>query len=264
MALDPSVASAGIGLLLTVAIAVAAWLASVPLRDASLADRVWSAIIAVPAAWYLWRLGADARTFTMLAITLAWAVRLAVYVTWRNWGHGEDRRYRAIRARHQPHFAFKSLWLVFLLQAVLGWIVGLPVLAAIGHGAWHGLDTFGAALAIGGLCTETVADAQLARFRRQPGSDQRVMDQGLWRWSRHPNYFGEACLWWGLGLMGLAGAGWAGLWCLASPVLMTLLLLRVSGVALLERDIGERRPVYRDYVARTSAFIPWPPRRGAR
>lgn len=253
--------SAGWGLALALAIALPAWAASVPLRDASLADRVWSALIAAPAVLYAVQLGTDLRVQVMLAILLAWALRLAVYVTWRNWGHGEDRRYQAMRARNQPGFALKSLWLVFGLQAVLAWIVGWPVLAAAGSAqAWTPWDTLGAGLALGGVLVESIADAQLARFRRDPANQGQVMDRGLWRYSRHPNYFGEACLWWGLGLMGLAGGGWAAAWCLLSPLMMTVLLLRVSGVTLLEQDMAERRPAYRDYVRRTSAFIPWPPR----
>ncbi|WP_431103233.1 DUF1295 domain-containing protein [Roseateles noduli] len=256
------------GLLIAIALAVPTWLASIPLRDASLADRVWSAFIAVPVAFYVWKTGGDARAQVMLAITVAWALRLGVYVTVRNWGHGEDRRYQAIRARNQPNFALKSLWLVFLLQAVLGWIVSWPMLVASGAAGgagsvpWGVWDSLGAALAAGGLLVEAVADAQLGRFRRDPANHGRVMDGGLWRYSRHPNYFGETCVWWGLGVMGWVAGGWASAWVLASPLLMTFLLLRVSGVTLLEKDIGERRPAYRDYIARTSAFIPWPPKRG--
>lgn len=255
-------AASGAGLLIAMAAAVPVWAASVPLRDASLADRAWPFFIAAPAAFYVWRLGGgDPRQLAMLALVLLWAVRLGLHITVRNWGHGEDRRYQAIRARNQPHFALKSLWLVFLLQAALAWIVGLPLLAVSGGAGWTAWDTLGAAVALGGWATEAIADAQLSRFKRDPGHHGRVMDRGLWRYSRHPNYFGEACFWWGIGLMGLAGGGWAGAWCLASPVLMTFLLLRVSGVALLEKDIGERRPAYRDYIERTSAFIPWPPKR---
>lgn len=257
--------AAGWGLALSLALALPVWAASVPLRDASLADRIWAPLIAAPALFYAARLGADVRVWVMVAVLLAWAVRLTVYVTWRNWGHGEDRRYQAIRARNQPGFALKSLWMVFGLQAALAWFVGWPVLAAAGHSApWTPLDTLGAAIAVTGVLMEAVADAQLARFRRDPANQGQVMDRGLWRYSRHPNYFGEACLWWGLALMALAGAGWAqAWWCLVSPLLMTVLLLRVSGVSLLEQDIGERRPAYRDYIQRTSAFIPWPPRQTA-
>jgi steroid 5-alpha reductase family enzyme len=253
------------GLLVALAIGVVTWLASLPLRDASIADRVWPALLAAPAAFYAWRLGTDVRSAAMLAILLAWAVRLGIYITARNWGHGEDRRYRAMRERNDPGFALKSLWLVFGLQASLGWIVGWPVLAVVGapFAPWTAWDTLGAAIAVAGLLLEAVADAQLARFRRDPANRGRVLDTGLWRYSRHPNYFGEACLWWGLGIMALAADGWAAAWSLVSPLMMTVLLLRVSGVTLLEQDIGERRPAYREYVARTSAFIPWPPRRDA-
>jgi steroid 5-alpha reductase family enzyme len=251
------------GLLICVLIALPTWGVSLPLRDASVADRVWSAFIAAPAVWYVWQLGSDARSAFMVAITLLWALRLALHISIRNWGHGEDRRYQDMRQRNQPGFALKSLWLVFLLQAVLGWLVSLPFLAAAGpdRPVWGLLDTLGAVVATAGVLMESVADAQLARFRRAPRQADRVLDTGLWRYSRHPNYFGECCLWWGVAVMALSAAGGAGLWCLVSPVLMTVLLLKVSGVSLLEKDIGERRPAYRDYVSRTSAFIPWPPKR---
>ncbi|HEY1090869.1 MAG TPA: DUF1295 domain-containing protein, partial [Burkholderiaceae bacterium] len=196
---------------------------------------------------------------------MLWALRLALYIGLRNWGHGEDRRYRDMRARNQPYFGLKSLYLVFGLQAVLAWVVGWPLLVALvgpeARRSFEVLDVIGALLAAGGLLIETIADAQLARFRRDPAHADAVMDRGLWAWSRHPNYFGEACIWWGLGLMALAAQGWSGAWSLVSPVMMTLLLLKVSGVSLLEQDIGERRPAYRDYRVRTNAFFPWPPRR---
>lgn len=254
---------AGTGLGVALLLALPVWLASLPLRDASLADRWWPVFIAAPALAYAWAVTVDTRGALALELLLAWALRLGLHVTWRNWGHGEDRRYTAMRQRNQPNFGLKSVYIVFGLQAFLAWIVGLPVLAALTHpGPLGMLDAAGALLAAMGLLFETVADAQLAQFRRQPRTEGAVMDQGLWRWSRHPNYFGEACMWWGLGCMGFAAGGWTVAWCLASPLLMTWLLLKVSGVALLEQDIGERRPAYRDYMARTSAFFPWPPRQG--
>ena len=204
----------------------------------------------------------DVRSVLMLVLLAAWGLRLALYISLRNRGHGEDRRYRAMRDRHGPHFGLKSLYLVFGLQAVLAWVAGWPLLAALTHPAPLGLlDGAGALIALAGITLEAVADAQLARFLRAPRREGTVMDRGLWAWSRHPNYFGEACVWWGLGLMALSAGGLGVAWSLASPLMMTLLLLKVSGVALLEQDIADRRPAYRDYAARTSAFIPWPPRR---
>ncbi len=254
---------AGWGLLAALAVALPTWAVSLPLRDASLADRVWSLMVGAPVVLYACRLPLDTGSLLALAVLAAWALRLAVYVTRRNSGHGEDKRYQAIRARNQPNFGFKSLYLVFGLQGALAWVVGWPLLAVVAHpGSLGPPGMLGLLLAAGGLVFEAVADAQLARFLRGPRAQGAVMDQGLWAWSRHPNYFGECCVWWGLGLAALAAGGWADAWSLASPLVMTVLLLKVSGVALLEQDIGERRPAYRDYAARTSAFFPWPPQRG--
>lgn len=258
---------AATGLLVALCLAIPTWALSLKLHDASLADRIWSLLIAAPVLVGA-RISAqalDLRGVLMLGLLLIWAVRLAAYIGLRNWGAGEDRRYREMRARHEPNFGLKSLYLVFGLQAVLGWIVGWPMLAVLKHPApLNVLDLAGLALAGGGLLFEAVADAQLARFLRERKEAGAVMSDGLWAWSRHPNYFGEACVWWGFGLMALAAGGASLAWTLASPLLMTVLLTKVSGVALLEKDIAERRPGYRDYAARTSAFIPRPPRRGAR
>jgi len=255
---------AALGLLVAMAIAVPTWGVSLPLRDASLADRIWSLMIAAPALAYAVAEDAGPRVLLMLALLWIWAIRLALYVTARNRGHGEDRRYVAIRQRNEPGFDMKSLYLVFGLQAVLAWIVSWPVLAAVSNPApLNAVDIVGAVITAGGIVIEALADAQLARFLREPRQQGAVMDRGLWSWSRHPNYFGECCVWWGLGLMALSAGGADAAWCLVSPLLMTALLLKVSGVALLEQDIVERRPAYLDYMARTSAFIPWPPRRKA-
>jgi steroid 5-alpha reductase family enzyme len=218
-----------------------AWLWSLQRRDASVADLVWGPIfIAIAAA---------ARTSWLgFALVDLWGARLAIHLAWRARGHGEDRRYAAMRAHHGARFWWVSAFTVFGLQGVLATIVSLPLMATrdeIGIREW-----IGASLVIAGLSIETVADLQLARWKR-PGE---VVDRGLWRWSRHPNYFGECVVWWGFGVLGLAWWSWIG------PALMTFLLLRVSGVTLLERTIGERRPAYADYVRRTSAFVPRPPR----
>jgi len=241
--------------------ALATWVVSLLRRDVSIVDSLWAVMIAL--GGWAYALAADPvgpREPLVLGLASLWALRLSGHITWRNLGHGEDRRYQAIRARNQPRFEFKSLYLVFGLQAVLAWIVAWPLMAALAGDTPLGwLDGLGAGLWLFGIGYEAVADRQLARFKTEPASADRVMNHGLWRYSRHPNYFGEACVWWGAGLVALAAGG---AWTLVSPLLMTVLLLKVSGVALLEQDISERRPAYRDYIARTSAFIPWPPGRG--
>ncbi|MGJ7511113.1 DUF1295 domain-containing protein [Variovorax sp. GT1P44] len=251
------------GLAVPLALAGLTWVASLIRRDASVVDRMWSLFIAGAGLAYFALLRPSGGPGPwMLALALVWALRLSLFITWRNWGHGEDRRYRQIRERNQPGFAWKSLFLVFGLQALLAWVVSAPLLVGIAgsrSGGW--LDAAGLALAAFGIVFESIADAQMARFQASLPNRGKVMDRGLWRFTRHPNYFGEACVWWGLWLMAIGAAGWSGAWSVVSPLLMTLLLLKVSGVSLLEKDIAERRPEYRAYVARTNAFIPGPPRK---
>ena len=151
------------------------------------------------------------------------------------------------------------MYIVFGLQGLLAWLISLPLLAAIVSGdAINILDFIGAGLWAVGMAFEAGGDYQLARFKARADNHGKVMDQGLWRYTRHPNYFGEFCIWWGFYAIALAGGAW---WAVVSPLVMTGLLLRVSGVALLEKDIGERRPAYREYITRTNAFFPGPPRK---
>ncbi|HYA76554.1 MAG TPA: DUF1295 domain-containing protein [Burkholderiaceae bacterium] len=248
-----------IGLAGIAALALLAWLASLWRRDASLADRFWPGFFVVAAALYAAHApDLGERGYAVLGLVLAWGFRLGAFITQRNWGKGEDRRYAQMRARHSAAFPWRSLYLVFGLQAALAWIASAPLLGAIAANSALGpLDAMGAILALFGIVFEAFADAQLARFQRNPANRGLVMDRGLWAWSRHPNYFGEACVWWGFGLIA-CGAG--AFWSLVGPIVMTLLLLRVSGVALLEKDIVERRPGYREYMARTNAFWPGPRR----
>ncbi len=259
----PVLVTALMGLAFTLLLSVLTWAASLWRDDVSLVDRVWSLLI-TGAGWsyVLLQPHPGARVLCMLLLASVWALRLSLFITWRNWGHGEERRYQDIRARNQPGFRFKSLYLVFALQAVLAWVVSAPFLAGVAATkALNAVDALSMLLVVFGLGFEAIADWQLARFKADPAHKGQVMDQGLWRYTRHPNYFGEACVWWGLWLMVVAGAGWSGLWSIVSPLLMTVLLLRVSGVRLLEKDMAERRPAYLAYIARTNAFIPGPVRR---
>ena len=255
--MSPFAKAALFGFAVTAALAFLTWLASLKQRDVSLVDRMWSLMIAAPILAYAWVLPPwTLRTGIIAAMLAVWAIRLAAYVSWRNWGHGEDRRYQAIRARNGPNFPLTSLVYIFLLQAVLAWLVSTPLLAAFAYprewSVW--IDCTGATLVVVGIVFEAVGDQQLATFKAKAANKGKVMDRGVWRYTRHPNYFGEFCVWWGFFVMVLP-FGW---WSIVSPIVMSVLLLKVSGVGLLEKDIVERRPAYRDYIARTNAFFPGP------
>lgn len=241
-------------------LAVFAWIVCTARRNVGLVDLFWPLFLLLAAIVFLiLQPATGARAMLVVTLTGIWGLRLSGHLARRNWQAPEDHRYRAIRARNQPGFAWKSLYLVFGLQAGLAFIVSAPLYAAITAPA-DGLqivDAIGAALVLGGLVFEAIADAQLARFMRDAANRGRVMDRGLWRYSRHPNYFGEFCVWWGFFVIAAGTGGW---WSVVSPLLMSLLLLRVSGVTLLERDIGSRRPGYAAYAARTNAFFPGLPR----
>lgn len=239
-------------------VALGAWAVATARRNVGLVDVFWSLFLLLAATVFALRSPPGARGWIALGLTAAWALRLAAHLAARNWHAPEDHRYRAIRARNEPGFAWKSLYLVFGLQAVLAWLISAPLAAAIaGQGALRALDWAGAAVAVFGLVYEAVADRQLTTFKAQVANAGRVLDSGLWRYSRHPNYFGEFCVWWGLYLLAAGAGAW---WTVFSPILISVLLLRVSGVTLLEKDIAERRPAYRNYVRRTRAFFPGPPR----
>jgi steroid 5-alpha reductase family enzyme len=236
------------------------WILSLRLRDASIVDPFWGAGFPLLAWTTWWTLGAvGARGWIALALVTAWGARLSIHLLVRRRGHGEDFRYQAMREAHGDRFWIVSLGTVFLLQGALMLLVATPVLAAVALPATSlgALDGAAVLLWAIGFLFEAMGDAQLVAFRRDPENRGRALDTGLWRFTRHPNYFGDAVQWWGLGLLGAAaGAPWT----LVSPVVMTFLLVRVSGAFLLEKTLLETRPPYRDYVARTSAFVPWPPR----
>ncbi len=247
------------GLVACCIIVAVTWVFGTLKRDVSIVDSVWSLLFLAAAIVYVRRSpGTAPRDVWLVALVMIWALRLAVYLTWRNWGEPEDHRYQKMRANNQPHFAIKSLIIIFLLQGMLAWLVSLPLLAAANsQQPLQFLDYLGVLVVLFGTWFEAVADAQLARFKADPGNRGKVMDSGLWRYTRHPNYFGEFCVWWGFYLLALGAGGW---WSLPGPLLMSVLLLKVSGVAMLEQDIGERRPGYREYIERTNTFFPGKPR----
>ena len=240
----------------------ALWPLSVRLKDVSIIDILWAPAFAV-LAWISAALSSvrDARGAIVLALVTLWAARLGLHIfrRGRRLGH-EDYRYAEIRRKRGANFPFTSLFWIFWLQALLLWIISWPLQAVFAQSrplSW--LDAIGAAVAIGGIAIEAVADAQLTRFRANPGNRGRVLDTGVWAWSRHPNYFGDFAMWWGFFAISLAaGAPW---WTVLSPVVMSALLIHYSGAGLMEDTIRGRRPGYAEYVRRTSLFVPLPPAR---
>jgi steroid 5-alpha reductase family enzyme len=243
------------------------WLLSIRLKDISIIDIFWGpafGVVALVGYALSEGHGVDARRTLITVLTTAWAVRLGVFLYWRNHGKGEDPRYTAaFRARYTKDLHWQTLKMVFLLQGFLVWLISMPVQLAqyqvqpveLGFFAWLGVLLWAV-----GFSFEAISDWQLARFKADPANRGHIMDRGLWRYSRHPNYFGNACLWWGLWL--IACDHWTGFLTVFAPALMTHFLLNVTGKKLLEKRMSRARPGYAEYVARTPGFFPWFPRRG--
>lgn len=240
------------------------WLISIALKNASIVDIFWGIgfIIIAWTAYTLTSGGYLPRKNLVCAMTTLWGLRLALHIGIRNWGKPEDSRYAAWRKENGSDWWWKSYFKVFLLQGFLMWIISAPIVAAQTSGfpaILTPLDLIGAAFWVIGLAFESVADIQLARFKRNAANRGAILTSGVWAFSRHPNYFGEAIVWWGYYFIALAaGFGWT----IYSPIIMTWLLVRVSGVPMLERSM-KLKPGYEDYMRRTSAFIPWFPKRKA-
>ncbi len=238
------------------------WLLSLVLRDASIVDSFWGAgfVITCWVYFLLTPAGATPRKWLLAVLVTVWGLRLSLHILLRNWGRGEDFRYRAWREAAGRVWWWRSLFKVFWLQGALLWLISTPLLAAQISAAparliW--LDWLALPIWAIGFLFEAGGDWQLQRFKATAGNRGKLLTSGLWQYTRHPNYFGDALQWWGFYLMALAAGGWV---TIVSPLLMTFLLVRVSGVAMLERSLHETKPDYREYMARTSAFIPWFPR----
>jgi len=243
------------------------WVVSLPLRNASIVDPIWSLgfVVVGWVAFISQHQHVDAlRTGVLLALVTIWGVRLSLHLFIRNAGHGEDYRYKSMRKKYGKKFWLVSLGTVYLVQGILMWVVSLPLQFGIGTSTktvWWVLPlVLGVLVWLVGFAFESIGDAQLRAFKADPNSAGQVMDRGLWRYTRHPNYFGDASVWWGIFVVSLGAGGWAWIG-IIGPVVMTTLLRRVSGVTLLEKSLVRRRPGYEDYVRRTSPFIPRPPRK---
>jgi len=250
-----------IGLAAVVALFTILWVASLILRNSSIVDMWWGpGILLIGLTYFLTTAGAQSRGRVIVALLALWAIRLAWHIGARNIGHGEDFRYAKWRRERGAAWWWFSYFKVFLLQSVIAWIVSLPLYYAIAPVAPVGLtplDFAGIIVFAIGFLFEAIGDEQLRRFKADPSSKGKILDTGLWRYTRHPNYFGEALLWWGFGLFALATGGYLGL---VGPAIMTWLLIRVSGVSLLEETLKSSKPGYAEYIRRTSAFVPMPPR----
>lgn len=242
------------------------WLLSLPLKNASIMDVFWGPgfMLANGVGFALAPEGFLARKWLVTLLVCVWAMRLAIYIFRRNHGKGEDFRYRAWREEHPKNWGWLSFFKVFLLQGVMLWLIALPLLVAQFQATPSqlvALDYVAVALWAFGFFFEAVGDAQMLRFKSNPANRGKVMSAGLWRYSRHPNYFGEAAQWWGFFLFAAATGAY---WTVVSPLLLTALLLKVSGVAMLEKTLQNAKPGYRDYQASVNAFLPWPRRKSLR
>jgi steroid 5-alpha reductase family enzyme len=248
--------------ILILAIMVALWLLSLWLKDSSIVDIFWGTgfVITAWVYFYLTPDGYFSRKLLIASLATIWGLRLSIYILLRNWGHGEDFRYQKWRQESGKNWWWFSFFKVFVLQGFLMWVISIPLLVAQ-HSALPGritwLDYIGILIWGIGFFFEAAGDWQLSRFKANPGNQGKLLDSGLWRYTRHPNYFGDAAQWWGFYLIAAAAGGF---WSIFSPIIMTLLLRNVSGVSMLEKTLKNTKPGYREYVKTTNAFIPWFPR----
>ncbi len=258
-----SIFASAFGLLL--ALLSLLWIYSLYLKDSSIIDWFWGPGFAISAWYYFIQVGNSNSTRNLILCLLVsiWALRLGIYIYKRNHGKGEDYRYQAWRAAAGKHYWWVSFFRVFLLQGLLMCLIGsvLYIAQASGKSSLQFFDYIGILLWLVGLYFEAVGDWQLQQFKQQNPSSSAVLNTGLWRYTRHPNYFGDALIWWGYFMFALATPyGWLYIF---APAFMTFLLLKVSGVALLEQAMDTKKEKYRLYRQQTSAFIPWPPKKRA-
>jgi steroid 5-alpha reductase family enzyme len=239
------------------------WIVSIIIKNVSIVDIFWGLGFVITSGYYFLNSdGNDTRKIIMMTLIAIWGVRLSVYLAWRNLGKGEDFRYREFRRIYgEKRYWWISFFQTFLLQGVLMWLISAPLLAAQFYGKETppGLADFaGIAVWLTGFAFEAGGDLQLAFFKSDPANKGKVMDKGFWHYTRHPNYFGDSAVWWGFGIICIASGSFLPA---LSSVLMTALIIKVSGVALLEKTLKEEKPQYREYIEKTSSFFPWFPKK---
>jgi steroid 5-alpha reductase family enzyme len=239
------------------------WLASLALKNSSIVDIFWGLGFVIVNGFYfvLTPNGSEARKWLISALVTIWGMRLSLHILWRNWAKPEDFRYHAWRRAAGSGWWWCSFFKVFLLQGILLWIISTPLLTAQyanQPASLQTLDYLGLEVWLVGFFFESVGDLQLARFKSNSTNQGKVLDVGVWRYTRHPNYFGDSAQWWGFFLIAVSAGGW---WVFFSPLIMTLLLLKVSGVTLLEKSLKKTKTQYKEYIEKTSAFFPLPPKK---
>lgn len=239
------------------------WIVSVAIKNVSIVDLFWGfGYVVAASVYYYYTDGHEIRKLIVMSLVAIWGLRLTIYLSWRNIGKGEDFRYQEFRKNFGAHrYWWFSFFQTFLLQGVLIWLVSAPILAAMFYGSNRPLNVFdytAIIIWIVGFVFEVGGDYQLARFKSNPDNKGKVLSTGFWRLTRHPNYFGDAAVWWGFGLFSIAVGMY---WPIIGSVIMTILLVKISGVALLEKSLKEKKPEYQDYIRKTSAFFPWLPKK---
>jgi steroid 5-alpha reductase family enzyme len=254
---------AGLNLSAIIAMMIIGWLISLRYRNVSIVDSLWGVgFVLIVWITFFCADGFIGRKALIAILATVWGLRLSIYLGWRNWGGGEDRRYGQWRKESGDRFWIVSLFKVFLLQAVFLWVISFVL--QYGQFAptpdrFSWLDILGVLVWAFGFFFEVAGDAQLARFKANPANEGKVMDRGLWAYSRHPNYFGEFLIWWGFFLVTLSADN--SLWTVISPLVITAVLLKMTGIPLTEQSIVDHRPAYRKYIRRTPAFFPWFPKK---
>lgn len=234
------------------------WLVSIKLRNVSIVDPFWGAGFVLATVFSYFKAGNyDLRSTLVLVLVTVWGLRLSLYLAWRNAGKGEDFRYQAFRKTYGEGYWWISFFQTFLLQGVLMWLISAPLTAVQVRGGMPGfVDGLAMLVWTIGFIFEAGGDWQLIRFRSNPHNKGKILQTGFWKYTRHPNYFGDSAVWWGYGLFAIAAGAYVPA---LSSILMTLLILKISGVSLLEKTLVQTKPGYESYRRRTPAFIPWYP-----
>lgn len=242
------------------------WVLSVILKNVSIVDLFWGFGFVVASGFYFLNTdGFLARKVILMSLVAVWGLRLSAYLSWRNYRRGEDFRYREFRMKYgEARYWWISFFQTFLLQGVLMWLISAPLLGAQYYGPDKPIgffDYIGLLFWLTGFLFEAGGDLQLALFKSDPRNRGKVLDKGFWRYTRHPNYFGDTSVWWGYGFICIASGSYLPV---LGSLLMTVLIIKVSGVTLLEKTLKEQKPGYKEYVEKTSTFIPWFPKKQKR